>query len=384
MRSSRLAFNPSAVREASRALFLAAQVFLASLACVPAAHADDVPVGRYGVNRLNLAWLDRAEQERVLQEIADSGATHVRLSLSRPVDKSIEAVDIANRLGLRILLEIQLANKSYYADTVRPRTGFGRIWDINRLSELDLDRYRAGLSDALTRMDALGVHLDAVEPGNEINLAGYNGDLAVYPKPGQPTPRTVGDLKDRAAFEKGLDKYIEVLKITRDEVRASSNSSAAAIISTGLSDMSARQADRQGMERLDPTEVITLLKARGMDKLVDAYGIHIYPARKNPEAIKSTVAKLLDFCEPSDNGRPCWVTEWGIANTARSCPVDDRQREGAMAVMRTIFADLSKAKRLDAAFYYDWDTQQSYRLWRCGALSPAAALAIAPGKADRD
>ena len=37
------------------------------------------------------------------------------------------------------------------------------------------------------------------------------------------------------------------------------------------------------------------------------------------------------------------------------------------------------AKRLDAAYYYDWDTQQSYRLWRCGTLSPAGALAIAPG-----
>ncbi|WP_083213755.1 MULTISPECIES: glycoside hydrolase [unclassified Ensifer] len=354
----------------------------ASFAGASSARADKTATARIGINRLNLAWLDRAEQERVLGEIAASGATHVRLSLSRPVDKSIEALDIANRLGLRILLEIQLANKSYYAETVRPRSGLGRIWDINRLSDLDLDRYRAGLGDALRRIDALGIRLDAVEPGNEINLAGYNGDLAVYQKPGRTTPRKISELADRAAFEKGLDNYIAALKITRDELRASVNSRDAAMISAGLSDMGPKEADRQGMERLDPAEMIGLLKARGMDELVDAYGIHIYPARKNPTAIQSVVTKLLDFCEPAGQGRPCWVTEWGIANTARACPVDDREREGAIAAMRAVFGDFAKAKRLDAAFYYDWDTQQTYRLWRCGALSPAGALAIEPEKAD--
>ncbi|HEV7310781.1 MAG TPA: glycoside hydrolase [Ensifer sp.] len=351
---------------------------LVLLACGRAAFADDAGSGRFGVNRLNLAWLDRAGQERVLGEIAASGARYVRLSLSRPVDKSVDALEIANRLGLRILLEIQLSNKSYYADGVRRRSGYGRIWDINRLSDLDLDLYRNGLGEALGRIDALGIALDAVEPGNEINLAGYNGDLAVYQKAGRTTPRRLDELADRAAFEKGLDKYVDALKITRDLLKASDHSPGAAIVSAGLSDMGPREADRQGMERLDPGEVIGLLKARGMDDLVDAYGIHIYPARKDPAAIKPVVTKLLDFCQPANTGRPCWVTEWGIANSARACPVDDRERERAMVAMRTIFADLAQAKRLDAAFYYDWDTQQSYRLWRCGALSPAGTTAIAP------
>ena len=381
MRSNRLAFNPGTRRAAPWALLVAALVCWAALSHGGSALASEAAVARFGINRLNLAWLKPAEQERILQEIADSGATHVRLSLSRPVDKSIDALEIANRLGLRILLEIQLSNKSYYADTVRPRTGFGRIWDINRLSNLDLDRYRAGLKAALKRMDALGIRLDAVEPGNEINLAGYNGDLAVYEKPGQPTPRSVTDLRDRAAFEKGLDKYVEALRVTREEMQQS-ESRAAVIVSAGLADMGARQADREGMERLDPAEVIVLLKTKGMDRFVDAYGIHIYPARKDPKAIRSVATKLLDFCEPADQGRPCWVTEWGIGNRAQSCPVDDREREGAMTAMRTVFEQFSKEKRLDAAYYYDWDTEKNYRLWRCGKLSPAGALAIEPANDD--
>lgn len=31
--------------------------------------------------------------------------------------------------------------------------------------------------------------------------------------------------------------------------------------------------------------------------------------------------------------------------------------------------------RLKAAFYYDWDTQPVYSVWRCGALSPAGIAA---------
>ncbi|WP_026619910.1 hypothetical protein [Ensifer sp. WSM1721] len=355
-------------------------LFAALLALSPLAHAGDPAAPRIGVNRLHLAWLPRAEQERILKDIAASGATHIRVSLSRPVDKSIEAVEIASRLGLRILLEIQLANKSYYPENARPRTGFGRVWDIYRLSDLDPDRYRKSLHEALQRIDALGIRLEAIEPGNEINYAGYNGDLAVYREPGTRSPRSIAELQDRAAFERGLDTYIRVLEISRDEVRATVHSRDAAVVSAGLSDMSAEQADKRGMERLDPGDFIAALRQRGMDGLVDAYGIHIYPGRLAPAALDRRVTNLLDFCQPADWGKPCWVTEWGIANTARSCPVDDRWRENTISAMRAAFGQLMEAKRLTAAFYYDWDTEPSYSLWRCGKLSPAAAAAIEPAE----
>ena len=192
---------------------------LLGLAQAPLAHAAEVTAARIGINRLNLAWLSRSDQERVLGEMAANGITHARLSLSRPVDKSIEGLEIASRLGIRILLEVQLTNKSYFPETARPRTGFGRIWDVHRLSELDLDRYRMGLRDALRRIDALGIRLEAIEPGNEINFSAYNGDLLVYRRPGERTPRSIADLAGRAAFEQGLDKYLEAVKITREEVR---------------------------------------------------------------------------------------------------------------------------------------------------------------------
>jgi hypothetical protein len=364
----------TAVAQSHAPLACVLAVFWAFVQALPAG-ADDVLPDRIGINRVNLAWLSRADQERVLTEIAASGITHVRLSLSRPVDKSIDALDMADRLGLKILLEIQLGNKDYYPVDARPRSGFGRIWDVQRLSDLDLDLYRTQLRSALARIDGMGIRIDAVEPGNEINYSAYNGDLAVYEKPGRRTPRTVSDIANRAAFGRGLDAYVGAVRITREELQATAHSRDALLISAGLSDVSTGEADHLGMERLDPGAFLSLLRQRGMDALVDGYGIHVYPGRKDDAALARYVTTLLDFCQPEGEGKPCWVTEWGIANTAVSCPVDDREREVAIRAVRRTFAEFADEGRLKAAFYYDWDTQPVYSVWRCGALSPAGAAA---------
>jgi len=342
---------------------------------VPPAAAQD----RIGINRVNLAWLSRADQERILQDIAASGITHIRLSLSRPVDKSIDAVEIADRLGLKILLEIQLGNRDYYPPEAHPRSGYGRIWDVYRLSDLDLDIYRAQLRSALRRIDGMGIRIDAVEPGNEINYSAYNGDLVVYEKPGGRTPRNVSEIADRAAFERGLEAYVGAVRITREELRRTVHSRDALLISAGLSDVGTREADSRGMERLDSGEFISLLRERGVDALVDGYGIHLYPGRKDDAALKRYVTELLAFCRPEGEGRPCWVTEWGIANTALSCPVDDREREAPIRTVRRSFETLMEKGRLKAAFYYDWDTQPVYSVWRCGVLSAAGIAATQVG-----
>ncbi|MEK1872656.1 MAG: glycoside hydrolase, partial [Rhizobium altiplani] len=225
-----------------RALLACALAALWALAPARSADADDVLAGRIGINRVNLAWLSHAAQERVLKEIAASGITHVRLSLSRPVGKSIEALEIADRLGLKILLEIQLGNKDYYPPETRPRTGFGRVWDVQRLSDLDLDLYRAHLRAALRRIDGMGIRIDAVEPGNEINYSAYNGDLVVYEKPGRRTPRRVSEVANSSAFERGLDAYIGTVRVTREELRATVHSGDALLISAGLSDVGTAEA----------------------------------------------------------------------------------------------------------------------------------------------
>nr|WP_246707984.1 glycoside hydrolase [Ensifer oleiphilus] len=345
---------------------------------VTAIERDRNATGIFGINRVNLAWLTPDEQRKVLGEIAASGATHVRLSLSAPVARSIDAVEIAHGLGLKILLEIQLTNPDFYADDVDARTGYGRIWDIRRLSDIDLERYRENLKAALRRMDDAGVPLVAVEPGNEINYSAYNGDLIVFREPGAVTPRRVPDIRNREAFERGLAIYVEIARMTRQELKATIFSRNAVVVSAGLSDMNAGESDQKGMERLDPEDVIALLKSLGLDRYVDAYGIHVYPGRKAGPKLANYIRELLRFCTAGDRGKPCWVTEWGVANAARSCPFDDRNRADAIAATRSVFQALMSSGQLMAAFYYDWDTHDAYGVWRCGRLSPAGVRAIAP------
>ncbi len=363
---------------AVRRVLLCALLSLFAIEPDTAIGQDRNATGIVGINRVNLAWLAADEQRKILGDIVASGATHVRLSLSAPVDRSIGAVEIAHGLGLKILLEIQITNPDYYADDVVARTGHGRIWDIRRLSDLDLVRYRENLKAALRRMDDAGVTLAAVEPGNEINYSAYNGDLVVFRKPGPPTPRSVSDIRNRKAFERGLATYVEIARITRQELKATAHSRNALVVSAGLSDMNAGEADQRGMERLDPKDVISLLKSLGIDSYVDAYGIHVYPGRRAGPKLVDYIRELLRFCASGERGKPCWVTEWGMANSARSCPLDDRKRADAVVATRSVFQTLMSSRQLTAAFYYDWDTHGAYGVWRCGGLSSAGVKAIAP------
>ena len=57
----------------------------------------------------------------------------------------------------------------------------------------------------------------------------------------------------------------EAVRITREELRATVHSRDAPLISAGLSDLGADEADDRGMERLDPGEFVSLLRERGID-----------------------------------------------------------------------------------------------------------------------
>ncbi len=51
---------------------------------------------RFGVNRVNMAWLKPAEREQIFNQMVENGVVAVRLSLTRPVDQSIDAVRLAH------------------------------------------------------------------------------------------------------------------------------------------------------------------------------------------------------------------------------------------------------------------------------------------------
>ncbi|HCH72416.1 MAG TPA: glycoside hydrolase, partial [Ochrobactrum sp.] len=77
---------------------------------------------RFGVNRVNMAWLKPAEREQIFDQMVENGVVAVRLSLTRPLDQSIDAARLAHEKGLAILLEISLNNADFYPDGTKPRS----------------------------------------------------------------------------------------------------------------------------------------------------------------------------------------------------------------------------------------------------------------------
>ena len=328
-----------------------------------------------GFNRVNLGWQKPPERQKVIDEMKASGVVSVRLSLSAPVDPSLDAVRMAHEAGLRILLEISLNNPDFYPEGTKRRAAKGRSFDAYRLSDLDPERYRTVIRDALAKLDAMGIGVVAIEPGNEINWAGYNGDLTVsFGKPGSPIKAA-----NPAQVDRGLDRYVGILRVTREEMQASKLNRDAKLISAGLSDMPVPFSRRVGLEIVPPADWTARMQKLGLDALIDAYGIHVYPGSSGTRARRDgLVREALSFCGADRAGKPCWITEWGVANTSPTCPIEDNRRAILVDQVRAIIDRDIQAGRVAAAYYFDWDSTTPYSVWRCGGLSSAGRAAIRP------
>lgn len=361
--SLRKALHPARI---APALVAGAMVLLTALSGASAAEL--------GFNRVNLGWKKPDERQDVIDAMKRSGVASVRLSLSAPVEPSLDAVRAAHAAGLRVLLEISLNNRAFYPDGTERRSAKGKSFDVYRLSDLDPERYRTVLRQTLAELDRLGVELVGIEPGNEINWAGYNGDLAVS------TDAKVAPTKsDPAKVADGLARYVDIVRVTREEMAASRLNKNAKLISAGLSDMPVPFSRRIGLEIVPAPDWTARMQALGLDALVDAYGIHVYPGSTGTRARRDgLVREALSFCGPDGAGKPCWITEWGVANTSPRCPVDDKVRAAQVEQVRSIIdADIA-AGRVEAAYYFDWDSETPYSVWRCGGLSSAGRAAIRP------
>ena len=90
---------------------------------------------------------------------------------------------------------------------------------------------------------------------------------------------------------------------------------------------------------------IAFLRRRGLDALVDAYGVHSYPSIGRPGNLAAAAqrgARLnsvdLAACRATGTagGKPCWITEWGFPNADPSCPVNHSGRTLLVDGLQTI------------------------------------------------
>jgi hypothetical protein len=228
--------------------------------------------------------------------------------------------------------------------------------------------------------------LAAFELSNEINWAGFNAD---FPLPGQGRVFGKDDLvhdPEGQLIAKGLLQYVKTLAVLKDIRDHSKLNQDTPIISAGVADLGAPD-DRLWMkaDAINVDATLDFLRANGLDKLVDGYGLHSYPNQKDAAARFSHLKQNgFEECQAagSPGGKPCWFTEWGVGGVRGKCPaVDDSNRVKLVREMRGYFAQLARQGRLGGIFFYTWEgnihDEAPVSAFRCGSLTESGRLAIA-------
>lgn len=349
-----------------------------------------------GVNITNADRLTSAQQDAMLIEIKAAGVRFIRANIA-PDEKGLQFALSAQALGIRIDWIVSFGGYLPGAPTrpYQPET-FPGMWAGHPLSYADPEQFRAYFGSMLARLEAAGITLAAFELGNEINWAAFNPE---FPLPGKGRQFALDDLyhdQEAKQIAAGYIKYLQLLKILKDVRDHSQRNRHTPILSAGLAASEKPDGPLWGGKKEDIVSVnatFDFLRAYGIDDLVDAYAIHVYPwsdgpgdpiaARRRSERLAKYVLTECRAAQ-SPEGKPCWITEWGFANNDMRCPINDRDRALLVGEMMSDFRKYVDEGRLVGLLYYSWNTDpwaqrtDPLSIYRCGALTESGRLAIAP------
>jgi len=272
--------------------------------------------------------------------------------------------------------------------------GFKGLWKGYPLSAIDPDHFRTNFEPMLAKLEAKGIVLEAFEPGNEINWAGFNADFSL---PGESRVLEMEDLTndpEGRRVAKGFLQYIKLLEVLKDIRDHSKMNQHTPIITAGLADVGGSDWPRKRKaDAVSISATLDFMRANGLDKLVDGYGVHSYPPSSEPGTSAGAAKRRahveengLAECQAPGKagGKPCWITEWGVGGTNRTCPVDDKDKVKLVREMRDYYGQLARQGRLKGLIFYVWhgdwhaDRENPASAFRCGALSESGRLALAP------
>ena len=362
-----------------------------------AAHASELLIG---TNLGSSERLTIAQQNSLLIDMKMAGVKLIRANIGED-EKGLEFARTAHELGIQIDWIVEFGGYLRGAPT-RPYQPekFPEMWEGHPLSYVDLEQFRDYFSWMLARLEASGIKLAAFELGNEINWAAYNAE---FPLPGPGVQFGLDDLyhdPEAKQIAVGYLRYLKLLKIlkeVRDHSRLNRNTP---ILTAGLADFA--QPDGPLGRPEDVVSVnatLDFMRAHGLDTLVDAYAIHVYPSQDkpgDPSAAAARAERLAKYalaeCRPpnSPEGKPCWITEWGFAFPDTRCPANDTSHVVLVREMLSEFRKYADAGRLNGAIYYTWNTDpwvdtdpyakkvDPFATFRCGALLESGRLAIIP------
>ena len=359
-------------RSRGRTLFVLALVMTWGLSSV---QGTECPVG---VNVNSFQNFSAAEQQEIVGQLKRSGVGFVRTSL-RPDDKNMTLAKSlqAEGIGLVLVPSIQFSLNA----PLRPADPKRHLRSAMPLSYADAERSRVYFQTLFDKLDAKGIVLTGVELGNEINWTDFNGD---FPIPGQGKAFTSEDLsRDPEAKQvaRGFLQYLKVLAVLKEVRDHSRLNKHIPILSAGMAAVTGGSWQQKlQVDGVSIPATYAYLRAHGLDKLVDGYGVHDYPPEVNPgdkAAAAKRIAMLDKSIFPPGNTKPYWLTEWGFSSVATSL-AEDQARARSVVEMRTYFLHLFRQGRLGGIFWYVWNEPDHDSIYRAGVLMEAGRQAVAP------
>ena len=335
-----------------------------------------------GVNVVDVRLLSDEQQDQLLTELSKDGVTTVRLPLDD--DRSVRFIAHAfeHHIGSVVILDPTKGSSAKLRDA---DPGVGLTWGQRALSEADPSGFVKWLEPMFSSLEAANVRLTALELGNEVNTAGYNGDIE---SKGSGRVLSAADLSTAAdpqsrALADSFRAYLKVLRELKQVRDASKANRQTPIVTAGLVSLGAPRS-KSGLKQdaVSLPDTIKFLRQNGADNLVDGYGIHSYPAADPNRSVSALFDALnKDAFAMCTSAKPCWLTEWGFDNRDKSCPADEVTRSKVVETMRGALKQFASQKRLSAALYYSWSGHSGEvgsTIFRCGALTEAGKIALNP------
>lgn len=333
------------------------------LSCPFAGHSDGVD---RGVNRTNLGWTK--DWKPILDQIADHQIKSIRLTLTEPIERSAEIAAYAGSRGMKVLVNVGLSVGYYYDPAVLPRPGRGIVRPVRGLSDLDVDRYRETLTRFLALLDRRKARLYALEVGNEINWADFNGDFPVGEQGRIFDEQSLEQAAERDRILAGFRKYKATLDVARIALRASASGRDALLVSAGLYEPSPWTIKSNG-SALSLAATKSLFDQLGITSSVDALAVHVYPSRDVigdalAGRVFASARSATQICGTGTDGKPCLITEWGFPNDIAPQP----ERLRIFRAFENALSCLDRERDIRAAYLFTWDESSRQAVWKDGQL----------------
>jgi hypothetical protein len=330
------------------------------------------------VNIVNPERAGVDDQNALIAQLHAAGVRVVRCGITDTANGG----DFARRLAAAGIAIELIVSMKYPPGTPKrdyQPQAFPQMWGGPPPSAADPALSRAYFTSLLARLAANNVTLVGIELGNELNWTAFNPD---FPLPGEGKTLGLDDLAhdpEGQQIAKGFVQYVNVMRELKAVRDASERYAHTPILTAGMVDAGAPGPRKSNEDAVSLAATFAFLRMHGIDELVDAYAVHTYNIGDASALVQHLSNVTLAECRPpgSAAGKPCWITEWGIENRDRSCPLDDAKRAARVRAFMSAIRGFARDDRVAGELYFAWDTDpwskhvDPLSVYRCGTLSEA-------------